>query len=137
MTIRETYAKLKSVNQLKRRIWRLEQQRDELQLCMLPAAVRYDKDIVQATPENALERVAVEVVDLEREIDQAKRRRAKLMITLSRAIEQLPDERDKQIIVGYYFRGWSLRQLSEELHYNFQYVSQLKKTAIARLSHLL
>ena len=137
MTIAETYSLLRSVHQLKRRIWWMQVRRDELQACLLPPGLRYDKDLVQTTPEDKLAKYAVEVADLDRDIIKMRRRRAQLIARISQAVDQLTDERDKQIIAGYYFRGLPLRQLEEELHYNYQYISQLKKAAVARLSHLL
>lgn len=50
MTLDETYDFLMQIRRKEIIIRRKETQRDELRACLLPAAIRYDRDRVQSTP---------------------------------------------------------------------------------------
>ena len=50
MTLDETYDFLMQIRRKEIIIRRKETQRDELRACLLPGAIRYDRDRVQSTP---------------------------------------------------------------------------------------
>ena len=50
MTLDETYDFLMQIRRKEIIIRRKESQRDELRACLLPGAIRYDRDRVQSTP---------------------------------------------------------------------------------------
>lgn len=64
MTITETYNYLLRVREQEWTIWRLTLQHDELQSCLLPAAIRYDKDVVQTSPEDKLSAIALSLIHI-------------------------------------------------------------------------
>ena len=52
--LRETYDFLLSPRRIADEIWRKDIRRKELRACLLPAAITYDKDRVQTTPEDRI-----------------------------------------------------------------------------------
>lgn len=54
MTLDETYDFLMQIRRKEIIIRRKETQRDELRACLLPGAIRYDRDRVQSTPTDIL-----------------------------------------------------------------------------------
>lgn len=133
MTLGETYSKLRSIEQLKRRILCMEIRRDELQACLLPPGLRYDKDIVQTSPEDKMARYAVEVADLDRDIIKAKKRRADLISFICSGTDRLR-ETDRIIILMYYVQGSKMDDIAKQIHYNRQYCYELKRQAVQHLS---
>lgn len=75
MTLDETYDFLMQIRRKEIIIRRKETQRDELRACLLPGAIRYDRDRVQSTPTDKMADVIVRVDELDREIDSSGVRR--------------------------------------------------------------
>ena len=73
MTLDETYDFLMQIRRKEIIIRRKETQRDELRACLLPGAIRYDRDRVQSTPTDKMADVIVRVDELDREIEQLRR----------------------------------------------------------------
>ena len=70
MELNETYDFLMQIRRKEIIIRRKEMQRDELRACLLPGAVRYDKDRVQTTPQNYMEMAIADVIEIEKQIDE-------------------------------------------------------------------
>lgn len=109
---------LGTVRSIERKIRRLTLQRDELQACLLPAAIVYDKDVVQTSPEDKLSEIAAAVVDLDREIEALRQEKAHLIRTTSAAIDQLEDETEKLVLTEYFIARMTIRQISDDIHYS-------------------
>lgn len=73
MDLNETYDFLMQIRRKEIIIRRKETQRDELRACLLPGAVRYDRDKVQSTPTDKMSDVMARVDELDREIEQLRR----------------------------------------------------------------
>ena len=71
MTLDETYDFLMQIRRKGIIIRRKETQRDELRACLLPGAIRYDRDRVQSTPTDKMADVIARVDELDREIGRA------------------------------------------------------------------
>ena len=95
MTLDETYDFLMQIRRKEIIIRRKETQRDELRACLLPGAIRYDRDRVQSTPTDKMADVIVRVDELDREIEQLRREKASLVIEISDAIETLEDDYER------------------------------------------
>lgn len=112
------YDYLGRIRALERQIRRKVLQRDELQACLLPRAIRYDGDKVQSSPEDVMGEVAGAVLDLDREIEQLTREKAWLIREISGAIEALDDDTEKLVLTAYYICRMTIRQISEDIHYS-------------------
>lgn len=85
----ELYDILIKPRQIKLRIAKLTLELEELRLSVLPGAIRYDKDRVQASPDSdQMAQYMVRLEDREREID-------KLRVALECAINDISDLTDQ------------------------------------------
>ena len=137
MTISETYNYLKQVRRLELSIWRLCLQHDELQSCLLPAAIRYDKDKVQVTPEDKLSDVAAAVLDLENRIRELQRQKATLVMEINAAINALPDEKESVILTAYYVKRMSMEDVADKVGYSVQHTYRLRKRGVQHLAEII
>lgn len=117
-SLARVYEHLGQIRVLERQIRRKQLQRDELQSCLLPRAIRYDTDKVQSSPEDAMAETAAAVLDLDREIEQLRREKARLIRDVVRTIETLDDDREKLILTAYYISRMTIRRISDEVHYS-------------------
>ena len=62
MTLDETYEFLMQIRRKEIIIRRKETQRDELRACLLPGAIRYDRDRAQSTPTDKMADVIVRLL---------------------------------------------------------------------------
>ena len=124
---------LLQIRVLDRTIWRLTMQRDELQSCLLPAAVRYDKDKVQTSPEDRFGDTAAAVADLDAKITELQKRKARLVITISDAIEHLEDDREKTILTAYYIRRLSMETIADRVGYSVAHTYRLRRAGVSHL----
>ena len=124
---------LLQIRVLERTIWRLTMKRDELQSCLLPPAIRYDKDNVQVSPEDRLAEIAAAVLDLDRKLRELMERKARLVLTISAAIDQLEDDREKTILTAYYVGRVSMSEIADRIGYSLQHTYRLRKSGIQHL----
>lgn len=139
MTLTETYDYLLRVRKMEFTIWKLCLQHDELQACLLPAAIRYDKDVVQTSPEDKLADVAAAVLDLEGRIQQMRQQKARLIMEINAAIDAMSGEYDKEsaILTAYYIKRMTMEDVAYKLGYSVQHTYRLRKRGVQRLSEIL
>lgn len=126
---------LYSVRDEQKEIEELDDRIRELRMSLLPGAIRYDKDKVQSSPEDALSRRTAEVVDYEQELADRMR-----MLTLKRQkaqemIDTLEDSRERQAL-GLYFLSIgrpSMTKVAEKMGYTQR---QTFRFYVSGLEHL-
>lgn len=133
MDLKETYEFLLSPRRIADEIWRKDIRRQELRACLLPAAITYDKDRVQTTPEDHMAETMAEVADLDAEIEILRRRRARQIRLISRALDQLEDGREKAILEAYYIGRKSMNEIAEHMSYSLQHAYRLKKDGVEKM----
>ena len=74
---KQAYEFLNSARVLHWQWLRLKSKHDELESCLLPAAIRYDKDKVQSSPEDAISKIVAELNLLERRMAEVQYQKAK------------------------------------------------------------
>lgn len=136
MTVTEAYAFLNSIRHIEAEIIKLQIRHDELQSCLLPKAITYDKDSVQTSPEDPMLRIASDVVDLERQIQQLKTTKAKRVVEVSGAINQLTDDNEQIILLGFYVGRLPARKIAELTHYSLSGVFKARRRAVVHLSEV-
>lgn len=134
MTTREAYDFLNSVRRTEIAILKLQLQHDELQSCLLPRAITYDGDKVQTTPEDKMSEIAGQVLDMEKEIAQLKRRKAKLIIEINAAIAKLDSDVEQMILLGFYVGRLPAVRVAELIHYSIPGLYKAKRRAVAHLA---
>ena len=139
MTLTETYDYLLRVRKMEFAIWKLVLQHEELQSCLLPAAIRYDKDKVQSSPEDKLTDVAAAVLDIESKIRQLHHQKARIILEINAAIDSMPEEYDKEaaIITAYYVKRMTMEEVAYKLGYSLQHTYRLRKRGVSYLSEIL
>lgn len=133
MDLKETYDFLLSPRRIADEIWRKDIRREELRACLLPAAITYDKDRVQTTPEDHMAETMAEVADLDAEIEILRRRRARQIHLISGALDQLEDSREKAILEAYYIGRKSMTGIAEHMGYSLQHAYRLKKDGVEKM----
>ncbi len=133
MDLKETYDFLLSPRRLADEIWRKDIRRQELRACLLPAAITYDKDRVQVTPEDHMAETMAEVADLDAEIEILQRRRARQIRLISKALDQLEDGREKAILEAYYIGRKSMNEIAEHMSYSLQHTYRLKRDGVENM----
>lgn len=133
MDLKETYDFLLSPRRIADEIWRKDIRRQELRACLLPAAITYDKDRVQTTPEDHMAETMAEVADLDAEIEILRRRRARQIRLISRALDQLEDGREKAILEAYYIGRKSMNEIAEHMSYSLQHTYRLKRDGVENM----
>lgn len=136
MTLTETYEYLQRPRKLELSIMRLSLQHDELQTCLLPAAIRYDKDVVQTSPDDKLSEVAAAVLDLEKKIQRLRSQKARLLLEINAAIDKL-DDKDAVILTAYYVKRMTMSDVADIIDKSLQHTYRLRKKAVQHLSELM
>lgn len=128
------YEHLGQIRAMERQIRRKQLQRDELQSCLLPRAIRYDQDKVQTSPEDAMAETAAAVLDLDREIEQLRREKARMIRDIVRTIETLDDDREKLVLTAYYISRMPIRRIAYEIHYSTTQTYRLYRSGLLHLA---
>ena len=126
----EVYEFLTMPKKTKLQIRSKQMQIEDLRLQMLPGAVRYDKDIVQSSPEDPMMKFIVRVDELERDIEGLKQRYVDEQKLISEAIEMLEDEREQVVLIGRYVSGDSYDEIAAELFLSVGRVFQIHRSAV-------
>lgn len=118
-------------------IRRKETQRDELRACLLPGAVRYDRDKVQSTPTDKMSDVMARVDELDREIEQLRREKASLIIEIGDAIEKLEDDNEKTVLTEFYIARAPMTQAADAINYSVRRAYDFRKRGVIHLGEVL
>ena len=137
MTIAETINYLMGVRSFELTIWRLSLQRDELQSCLLPAGIRYDKDVVQTSLEDKLSTIAGAVIELDQRIQELRQQKARLIMRITASIDRLPDSRERTILVAFYIGRKSIKEIADIITYSESHTYQLRRQGVRHLAEIL
>ena len=137
MTIAETVNYLMGVRSFELTIWRLSLQRDELQSCLLPAGIRYDKDVVQTSLEDKLSTIAGAVIELDQRIQELRQQKARLIMRITASIDRLPDSRERTILVAFYIGRKSIKEIADIITYSESHTYQLRRQGVRHLAEIL
>lgn len=137
MDLNETYDFLMQIRRKEIIIRRKETQRDELRACLLPGAVRYDRDKVQSTPTDKMSDVMARVDELDREIEQLRREKATLVIEISDAIEKLEDDNEKTVLTEFYIARAPMTQAADAINYSVRRAYDFRKRGVIHLEEVL
>lgn len=136
MDLNETYDFLMQIRRKESIIRRKETQRDELRACLLPGAVRYDRDKVQSTPTDKMSDVMARVDELDREIEQLRREKASLIIEIGDAIEKLEDDNEKTVLTEFYIARAPMTQAADAINYSVRRAYDFRKRGVIHLGEV-
>ena len=130
MTLDETYDFLMQIRRKEIIIRRKETQRDELRACLLPGAIRYDRDRVQSTPTDKMADVIVRVDELDREIEQLRREKASLVIEIS-------DDYERTVLTEFYIARAPMTEVADAINYSVRRAYHFRKMGVTHLGEVL
>lgn len=135
--LQEAYDFLLSPRRLADEIWRKDIRRRELMACLLPVGIVYDRDKVQVTPDDTMADTMAEVADLDAQIKDLQRQKARQIRLISGALDRLEDSRERTILEAYYVGRKSMAEIAEYLHYSPQHAYRLKKEGVENVRRML
>lgn len=124
------------VRRIELRIRRITLQIEELESCLLPQGIRYDKDKVQTSPEDTLSKVAAKILALEKLRTQLTRERALLLLEIQDALDQLESEQDRIVLEAYYLSRMTMRDIAEMINYSIRSVYTFRKRGLEKLANI-
>ena len=99
---RQAYEFLNSARVLHWKWLRLKAKHDELESCLLPAAIRYDKDKVQTSPEDPMSKIVAEINELEKEMAKVQYQKLKQIEKIEKAISSLVSDEERTALAMRY-----------------------------------
>lgn len=115
---------------------RLKAKHDELETCLLPAGIRYDKDKVQTSPDDAMSKICAEIHELELEMARVQRRKFVQIEKIERAVNALADEERTALTMRYINRK-SVSEIAENMGYSEQRIYQFMDKGGAQIAKRL
>lgn len=115
---REAYVFLNSARVLHYQYLRLKAKRDELESCLLPGAIRYDKDKVQRSPEDPMSKIISEINELENEMARVQHNKQIQVEKIYKAISRLESEEEKTSLTMRYVSRIPVKKIAEEMGYS-------------------
>jgi DNA-directed RNA polymerase specialized sigma subunit len=118
------------------KIRRLEASIAGLRSCLLPGAIRYDKDKVVSTPVNTMEELYARIDELERKLDKPRNDRAAAALEADEILRKLPDGLERTTLVMFYIERKSMTDIADDLHISLRYSFKVKKRAMEKLNRV-
>lgn len=134
--MKDKYNHFMKVRRIEYKIQRLKYRRTALESCLLPPAIRYDKDKVQVTPSDKVSEIVAEIDEIDRKIAVLIADNLAAIQEVSNAIDQLDDELEKTILYGYLLAGRSMVSISNDIHYSRQHTYRIYQQAIKHVTHV-
>ena len=131
---RQAYEFLNSVRVLHLQWLRLEAKHDALESCLLPAAIRYDKDKVQTSPDDTMSKVISEIADLEKEMSRVLKCKAQQVERIDKALKSLESEEERTALTMRYINRVSVSEIAEAMGYSEQRIYQFMNQGGAQIA---
>jgi hypothetical protein len=112
---------------------------EELRSCLLPTAIRYDKDKVMTsygTNADPMAEITARVDAIEREIAELQRQKACAIIELEDVFSQL-DRNEHEVMSRYYITRKSISVIAKEMVYQRRSVYDLRAKGIEHVEQIL
>lgn len=114
---RQAYEFLNSARVLHWQWLRLKAKHDELESCLLPAAIRYDKDKVQSSPEDPMSKIVAEVLELEKEMKEIQLKKSRQISRIDKAISSLESDEERTALTMRYVNRIPVTDIAEAMGY--------------------
>lgn len=113
----------------------------ENEAMLLPAAIRYDKDKVQASPSDQMSEGVAKIADMQAVLSESIYRLQKKQIEAETMLRQLNDGRKREVMRWYYLtlidnRVLTWREVAIRMNYYESYVKKLHRYALEELSKM-
>ena len=133
---KQSYEFLNSARVLHWQWLRLKAKHDELESCLLPAAIRYDKDKVQSSPDDQMSKICAEIHELELEMAKVQRKKFIQIEKIEKAVNALADE-ERTALTMRYINRVSVSAIAEAMGYSEQRIYQFMDKGGAQIAKRL
>lgn len=116
---------------------RLKAKHDALESCLLPAAIRYDKDKVQTSPEDPMTKIVAEVLALEEEMKRIQYNKAERIKEIDKAINALESEEEKTALTMRYVDFIPVPEIAKAMRYSDKRIYQFMDKGGAEIAKRL
>lgn len=137
MELSETFDYLMQIRKKENAIRRMTLRCEELRSCLLPGAIRYDKDRVQTSPQDKVSEIIAKVDELERMIEDLRTEKAMLVIEIGDKVELLTDDNEKTVLAEFYIGRVPMAKVAADINYSIQHAYRLRKRGVQHLGEVL
>lgn len=134
--MKDVYEMLNLPNKIEQQILQYRYEIDGLRGRLLPGSMNYDKEKVQNTFSDKVPETIGRIDEIEREINELKKKKEKAINNIKKATEKLP-ENQRIVILGVYVAGRPIKQIAKDMKYSIQRVYQYRTNAIEMLYKLM
>ena len=114
---KQAYEFLNSARVLHWRWLRLKAKHDELESCLLPAGIRYDKDKVQTSPEDTISKIVAEISELEKKMNEVQVAKRERIEEIDRALHELPSEEARTALTMRFINRIPVTEIASQMGY--------------------
>ena len=114
---KQVYEFLNSARVLHWHWLRLKAKHDELESCLLPGAIRYDKDKVQVSPDDQVSKIMAEITELEQRMNQLQLGKAKRIEEIDKAIHSIPSDEERTVLTMRFINRIPVSEIAESMGY--------------------
>lgn len=114
----KAYKYLSRIKTMDNEILRLEAMRTEMESCLLPHSLSYDKDKIQKTREDRMSRIYADIEKKKMEEIELRERKHELLQEISDTIELLEDSQEKTILTMYWIGNSRIYDIAKKMNYS-------------------
>ena len=134
---KQAYNYLNSVRVLHWQWLRLKAKHDELETCLLPAAIRYDKDKVQSSPDDAISKIVVEIADLEHKMAEIQYAKSVRIEEIAKKINTLESDEERTALTMRYINRVPVSEIADAMGYSIKRIYQVMDQGGAQISKII
>lgn len=117
---------------LKIKMMQLKNARDEYEMCLLPGAITYDRDRVDAQPTDRVTEIMAKISDIDLEIERLGRIRAAALDERLKVLATL-SEHEEYILTAYDIKGERMEDIAERINYGISWCYKTRRKAFKKL----
>ena len=114
---KQAYEFLNSARVLHWQWLRLKAKHDELETCLLPSGIRYDRDKVQTTPDDQMSKLVSEIVELEKEMARVQVCKSNQITKIEEAVNSLESVEQRTALTMRYINRIPVTKIADEMGY--------------------
>jgi len=114
---KQAYEFLNSARVLHWQWLRVKAKHDELESCLLPGAIRYDRDKVQTSPDDIMGKILAEVNELEQRMEQLQVAKSKRIEEIYTIINSLQSDEERTVLTMRFISRIPVTEIAEAMGY--------------------
>ena len=114
---KQVYDFLNSVRVLHWQWLRLKAKHDELESCLLPSGIRYNKDKIQSSPEDQISRIVARINELEHKMNAVQLAKSKRIEEIDKAISAIKSEEERTALTMRFINRLPVSYIAEQMGY--------------------